>query len=62
MTAARLRELRAATGWSRERLSRALGVSQATIVRWEAGAAIPGPAAIALESVLGARIAEMARE
>jgi DNA-binding transcriptional regulator YiaG len=36
-TAARLRALRLATGWSQARLAAALGVSQSTISNWESG-------------------------
>ncbi len=38
-----VRELRAALGWPRERLSTALGISFATIVRWETGRTVPKP-------------------
>jgi DNA-binding transcriptional regulator YiaG len=49
-----LKHLRSKRGWSRDRLARALSVTSSTIVRWEAGSSIPGPAEIALRAILGA--------
>lgn len=54
MTKEELKEMRTARGWSRERLARALSISAATVMRWERHGCIPGPADIALRSVLTA--------
>ena len=49
-----LREKRVAKGWTQEYLSQRLGISVATVQRWEAGKHAPSPMALKLlKKILG---------
>ena len=57
--AAELKELRQSRGWSQENLARELGVSFATVNRWENGKAVPSKlAAIQLEKIFAGKAKE----
>jgi DNA-binding transcriptional regulator YiaG len=55
MTAAELEAAIGDFGWSQQRLSRELGVSDETVRRWLDGSEIPGPAAVAVNLMLDIR-------